>query len=135
MRCKSIRNIKPQVLKRGVIAFAAGGVHGQPDRLSQSGQPVDVRPQSGIPYSGTLTFIDPDGRELFLSDNKNPFQYFYQLGVEVINSISFFYCFCSEKSYGRTASEALGVLKQQCCFLWAKNTNVSSFNVLNELTT
>ena len=35
------------------------------------------------PYSGSITMLDCEGKEMMLVDEKNPFQYFYNLGLEV----------------------------------------------------
>ena len=47
--------------------------------------PVGVAPPRAMctPYRGTITLVDCDGKELVLVDDKTPFQYFYNLGLEV----------------------------------------------------
>jgi len=36
------------------------------------------------PYRGNITVVDSEGKELMLVDDKHPFNYFYNLGLEVV---------------------------------------------------
>nr|XP_026689612.1 OTU domain-containing protein 4 isoform X2 [Ciona intestinalis] len=49
---------------------------------------TNIQPRSGyLPYQATMTVLDTEGKEMVVTDDKNPFHYFFNLGLEYYRQI------------------------------------------------
>ncbi|XP_076806484.1 uncharacterized protein LOC143449994 isoform X1 [Clavelina lepadiformis] len=69
-----------------VVPEQAGNYAAAPCEPRYMPQP-SPRP-SYLPYNGTVTMFDAEGKEMPMADDKNPFQYFYNLGLEYYRQLN-----------------------------------------------